>query len=73
MRLAQHESRVDMSIVVEVEMAVGWPRPWDLWTAHGQLLHSFLGTKTERGHSTCYPATPFFHLENQNYTRWFEH
>ena len=35
LRLAQHEGRADMSIVVEVERAVGWPRLWDLALDHG--------------------------------------
>jgi len=30
LRLAKHVGRVDMSIVVEVERAVGWPWLWDL-------------------------------------------
>ena len=35
LRLAKHVGRVDMSIVVEVERAVGWPRLWDLALDHG--------------------------------------
>ena len=33
--LAEHEGRVDMSIVVEVERAVDWPRLWDLALDYG--------------------------------------
>ena len=35
LRLAKHMGRVNMSIVVEVERAVGWPRLWDLALDHG--------------------------------------
>ena len=35
LRLTQHEGRADMSIVVEVERAVGWPRLWDLALDYG--------------------------------------
>ena len=35
LRLAKHVGRVDMSTVVEVERAVGWPRLWDLALDHG--------------------------------------
>jgi len=35
LRLAKHMGRVDTSIVVEVERAVGWPRLWDLSLDHG--------------------------------------
>ena len=30
LKLTQHEGRADMSTIVEVERAVGWPRLWDL-------------------------------------------
>ncbi len=33
--LTQHEGRADMSIVVEVERAFGWPRLWDLTLDNG--------------------------------------
>ena len=33
--LTQHEGRADMSIVVEVERAIGWPRLWDLALDNG--------------------------------------
>ena len=35
LRLAQYEGRADMSTVVEVERAIGWPRLWDLALDHG--------------------------------------
>ena len=35
LRLAQHKGRADMSIIVEVERAVGWPRLWDLALDYG--------------------------------------
>ena len=35
LRLAQYEGRADMSTVVEVETAIGWPRLWDLALDHG--------------------------------------
>ena len=35
LRLTQHEGRADMSIVVEVERVVGWPRLWDLALDYG--------------------------------------
>ena len=35
LRLAQHEGRADMSIVVEVERIVGWSGLWDLALDHG--------------------------------------
>ena len=42
LRLAQYEGRADMSTVVEVERAIGWPRLWDLaWTmAQSALMAS---------------------------------
>jgi len=33
--LTMHEGRVDMSIVVEMERAIGWPRLWDLVLDNG--------------------------------------
>ena len=33
--LAKHEGRADMSIVVEVESEIGWPRLWDLTLDNG--------------------------------------
>lgn len=33
--LTQHEGRADMTIVVEVERAIGWPRLWDLALDNG--------------------------------------
>ena len=30
LRLAKHEGRPDLSVVVEVEEAIGWPKLWDL-------------------------------------------
>ena len=33
--LCQHAARADMSIVVEVERAIGWPRLWDLALDNG--------------------------------------
>jgi len=33
--LTQHEGRADMSIVVEVVRAIGWPRLWDLALNNG--------------------------------------
>ena len=35
LRLAQYKGRADMSIIVEVERAVGWPRLWDLAVDYG--------------------------------------
>ena len=35
LRLAQYEGRADMSTIVEVERAIGWPRLWDLAPDHG--------------------------------------
>ena len=35
LRLAQYEGRADMSTVVEVERAVGWPRLWELALDYG--------------------------------------
>ena len=35
LKLAQHKGRADMSIIVEVERAVGWPRLWDLALDYG--------------------------------------
>ena len=33
--LAKHEGRADMSLVLEVENAIGWPRLWDLTLDYG--------------------------------------
>ena len=35
LKLAQHERRLDMSTIVEVERAVGWPHLWDLALDYG--------------------------------------
>ena len=39
LKLAQHKGRADMSIIVEVERAVGWPRLWDLALDYGGIWH----------------------------------
>ena len=33
--LSKHQGRADMSVVVEVERAIGWPRLWDLALDNG--------------------------------------
>ena len=35
LRLEQHKGRADMSIIVEVERQIGWPRLWDFALNHG--------------------------------------
>ena len=59
LRLAQHKGKADMSIIVEVERAVGWPRLWDLALDYGPKcvdgLKHLVGVVTFPPHasSTC--------------------
>ena len=56
--LAKHEGRADMSIVVEVESEIGWPRLWDLaYICRDSLLSHVLNT-----HINC-------HLSSQELLR----
>ena len=56
LRLAKHEGRPDLSVVVEVEEAIGWPKLWDLALDRGPNcihgLRNFVQIVTYPPHAT---------------------
>ena len=56
LRLAKHEGRPDLSVVVEVEEAIGWPKLWDLALDRGPNcihgLRNFVRIVTYPPHAT---------------------
>ena len=64
--LCQHAARADMSIVVEVERAIGWPRLWDLALDNGSKcidgLKNLVRVITFPPHATS--ACPLCEREN---------